>query len=119
MELQWDLLNSNFKNAKTASLVKENIRRISDGSSTHCADTLKLGLKKAFDLKMCVKLRCPNGYCAWYKDPVPVSSIGPDNHYCRKCLNHGQGFNFLTCTNCGYSITSNYTTCPSCQKRFL
>ena len=31
--------------------MKENIRKISDGSSPHCAGVLKLGFKKAFELK--------------------------------------------------------------------
>ena len=72
MEMECDLLISNFKNAKTIDLVNENIGRISGGSSSHSASALKLGLKKAFDLKKQspgVKLRCSNGNCAWYSNP--------------------------------------------------
>ena len=51
MELQCGLLVSSFRDQKTITRVKENIGRISDGSSSHCAGALKLGLKKAFELK--------------------------------------------------------------------
>lgn len=49
--MECDLLISKFRNSKTADLVNESIRHISSGSSPHSANTLKHGLKKAFDLK--------------------------------------------------------------------
>ena len=51
MELQCGLLVSSFRDQNTIARMKENIGRISDGSSSHCAGALKLGLKKAFELK--------------------------------------------------------------------
>ena len=42
---------SSFRGANTIARVKENIGHISNGSSSHCAGALKLGLKKAFELK--------------------------------------------------------------------
>jgi hypothetical protein len=51
MEMQCELLTSDFKEEKTIALVKDNIRGISDGSSSHCAGALQLGLEKAFELK--------------------------------------------------------------------
>ncbi|KAF9650018.1 hypothetical protein BDM02DRAFT_3128015 [Thelephora ganbajun] len=51
MEMQCELLISNLRDQKTIRLVKENIGHISDGSSSHCGGALKLGLKKAFELK--------------------------------------------------------------------
>ena len=51
MEIQCDLLVSNFNDQKTIALVKENIRQISHGSSSYRADALQLGLVKAFELK--------------------------------------------------------------------
>jgi hypothetical protein len=51
MEAQCDLLVSSFKDHKTIALVKENIRHISSGSSSHRAGALQLGLEKAFELK--------------------------------------------------------------------
>ena len=51
MEMECKLLTSNFKDSKTIGLMKENIGRISDGSSSHCAGSLKLGFKMAFELK--------------------------------------------------------------------
>ena len=50
-ELQCELLVSSFRDASTIARVKENIGHISNGSSSHCAGALKLGLKKAFELK--------------------------------------------------------------------
>ncbi|KAF9641851.1 hypothetical protein BDM02DRAFT_3133524, partial [Thelephora ganbajun] len=51
METQCELLISNFRDQKTIRLVKENIGHITDGSSSYCGGALKLGLKKAFELK--------------------------------------------------------------------
>jgi hypothetical protein len=56
MEMQCDLLVRNLKNPKTIALVKENIRHISDGSSSHCAGTLDLVLEKAFQPKKQAKV---------------------------------------------------------------
>ncbi|KAF9643565.1 hypothetical protein BDM02DRAFT_3132344 [Thelephora ganbajun] len=50
-EMQCELLVSSFKGPRAVALVKENIGRISDGSSSQCGNALKLGLKKAFELK--------------------------------------------------------------------
>lgn len=119
MEMQWDLLISDFENPKTAALVKENMRRVSDGSSTHCADTLKLGLKRAFDLRTCVKLKCDNGNCTWYKNPVSISSIGPDTSYCPVCISRGQGCKYLSCTYCGQKVIGYRASCEKCARRFL
>ena len=51
MEVQCDILVPELKSPKTITLVKENIRRMSDGSSSHCASALNLVLEKAFKLK--------------------------------------------------------------------
>ncbi|KAF9642138.1 hypothetical protein BDM02DRAFT_3264568 [Thelephora ganbajun] len=51
MEMQCELLISNFKDPKTIALVKENIGHISNGSSYYRSSALKLVLKKAFELK--------------------------------------------------------------------
>jgi len=49
--MQSDLLISKLGDPKTITLMKENIGHISDGSQSHRAESLKLGLKKALDLK--------------------------------------------------------------------
>ena len=51
MEMQWDLLTPNLREPERLALVKENVGLISSGFSPSCAGTLKLGLKKAFELK--------------------------------------------------------------------
>jgi len=123
-EMQFDLLISNSKNPKTIALVKENIGHISDGSLSHCAESLKLGLKKAFDLKKQkrqppgVKLRCSYSSCAWYNSHPPYSSIGSAT-YCQQCINRGWGHYYFQCVGCGYSRNSNYTSCQSCRKNFI
>jgi len=50
-ELQCELLVSTFRGSNTIARMKENIGHISEGSSSYCAGALKLGLKKAFELK--------------------------------------------------------------------
>ena len=123
MEMECELLTSNFKDPKTIPLVKENIGRISDGSSSHRTGALKLGLKKAFELKKQkrqppgVLLRCtgPNyGYdCEWANTPVSYSSVGSEI-YCPNC-----GSYYMQCSDCGYERTSNYASCQSCGKGFI
>jgi len=116
-EMQFDLLNSNPKNPKTIALMKENIGHISDGSLSHCAESLKFGLNKAFDLKKLkkyppgVKLRCSNGSCSWYSNHVSYLTLR--DYYCQSCRN------WMQCAGCGYNRTSNYTSCQSCRKNFI
>ena len=123
MEMECDLLVSNFRDPKTIALVKDNIERVSDGSLSHCADSLKLGLKKAFDLKKQkrqppgVKLRCNYSSCTWYNNYVSYSSVG-SNVYCTMCSRNGWGNRYFQCTSCWQNRTSNYTSCQYCGKRF-
>ena len=51
MEMECELFIPNLKNPQLVTLVTENIGRISNGSSPHCAGALKLGLRKAIELK--------------------------------------------------------------------
>jgi len=122
LEMECDLLVSSSQGPSTVALVKDSIRQASDGSSPHCAGALKLGLEKAFKSKKestFVKLRCPYGNCAWYRNPVACSSIGPGAYYCQMCINQGWGSRHFQCAGCGYNRTSNYTSCQSCGKRFI
>jgi hypothetical protein len=119
MEIQCDLLISNSKDPKTIVLVKENIARISDGSSSHSAGALKLGLEKAFELKKQkqqeqagVLLRCHNTSCTWHSNPVSYTSV-PANGVCGVCRNH-----WMLCVGCGNARTGNYTSCQSCGRTF-
>ena len=117
-EMEFELLISNAKNPKTIALVKENIGHISDGSLSHCTGSLKLGLKKAFDLKKQkrqppgVKLRCYNSNCSWHRNHVSLSNV-QSNCRCSNCNN------WMQCVGCGYNRTSNYTSCQNCAKRFI
>jgi len=127
MDMQCDLLISDFKNPTTIALMEENIGHLSDGSSPHCVSALNLGFKKAFELKKRnrgVLLRCLNTGCGWY-NPVSYASVG-SNVYCPHCYNnYGYNYNYgnrhyyLQCVGCGYQRTSNFTSCQSCKKKFL
>ena len=57
--MQCELLISDLKDPKTILLVKENIGRISGGSSSRSASALEFGLKKAFEFKK--QIRQPPG----------------------------------------------------------
>ena len=121
--MECELLISNFKDPKTIALVKENIGHISDGSSPHCAGALKLGLKKAFELKKQkrqppgVLLRCSRYGCARNTTPVSYSVIG-SNVYCQDCQ-YNYGTYYMQCVGCSYNRTGGYTSCQSCGKRFI
>jgi len=119
--MECELLISNFNDPKTIALVKENIGHISDGSSSHCAGVLKLGLKKAFELKKKkrqppgVKLRCIfYSGCAWYGKDIPYSSVGSR----LPCPDPTCGY-MMQCAGCGYQRDGAYASCQSCGKMFI
>ena len=122
-EMQCELLVSSFRNEATIERMKERVENFSDGSSPYCAGALKLGLKKAFELKKKKKhppgvlLRCSNYNCGWHSSPVSYSSVG-SNTYCQNCR-YSYGNYYMQCVGCGYQRTSNYTSCQSCGKRFI
>ena len=70
MEWQCELLVSSSRGANTIAGVKQNIGHMSDGSSSHCAGALKLGLKKAFELKKKWKGQPVYEYGVTPSDPV-------------------------------------------------
>ena len=125
MDMECDLLISDFRNPTTIALMQENIGHISDGSSPHYAGALNLGFEKAFELKKregYVLLRCSNSNCGWHKNPVPHSSVG-SNPYCSQCatFNRYNGYTNrypIQCTGCGYQRSSGYTSCQGCRKMF-
>lgn len=119
-EMECELLVSTLKDPKTITLVQENIRHSSDGSSSHRSGALKLGLRKALELKKQKKqqppgvlLRCGNYGCGWYHNPVPYSSIG-SNIYCQNC-----GGYYMQCVECGYDRNGDYTSCQNCGRSFV
>ena len=115
MEMQYDLLISNLKNEKTIALVKENIRRISDGSSSHCAGAPNLVLEMAVRSKKetkGVKLRCGHPRCTWGTNPVPYLYVGGSVYCCHS------GW-YLQCIGCGSSRNGNYSSCQGCGIKFI
>ena len=119
--MECELLVSSFKAPKTIALVKESIEHSSDGSSSHRAGALKLGLRKAFELKKqkrqpptppSVLLRCSGYNCVWHHNPVAYSSIG-SNVVCPNCRAY-----YMRCVDCGYDRTAVYTSCQGCGKNF-
>lgn len=117
MEMECEIFISNLKNPELVSLVDKNIRRISDGTSPHCAGALKLGLKKAVELKkqsMGVLLRCKGASCGWNKNPVSYSAVG-SSFKCQKCRRFD-----MMCAGCGEQGTnSSPTSCVRCGKKFI
>ena len=119
MEMECEVLISNFKDPKTIALVKETVGQISDGSSSHRASALKLVLKKGFELKKqkrqpsVVFLRCVLSGCGWHAINVPYKSVG-SNIYCLCCRRN----NYMQCTGCSHARTSTYTSCQNCGKTF-
>jgi len=121
MEMECDLLVSNFRDPITIALVKENIERISDGSSPHRTGALKLGLKKAFELKKRQKyvlLQCTRNGCAKYTTPASILFVGSDT-YCPDCRYQHYGNQYMQCTGCSNRRTGNYPSCQSCGKKFM
>lgn len=108
--MQCDLLVSNFKDQKTITLVKENIEHISNGSSSHRAAALQLGLEKAFEFKKrrgqhsVTQLRCSRLGCPSSINHVSYSSIGVDAVFCQTCSNLGHYNWYLLCAGCGYGV---------------
>ena len=123
MEMQCELLVSNFKDPKTIAHMKENIRRISNGSSSHCTRALKLGFKKALDLKKkgnCVSLQCSYTGCAWYAGGVLYSGLTARfDPYCQTCRGRAGWKHYLQCVGCKSLRTISCASCQSCGKRFL
>ena len=148
MEIQCNLLISSFKDPKTIRLMKENITRSSDGSSSHSAGAVKLGLKKAFELRrQAIELRKQQELAAELKKQqeqaaelekqknagvllrcsrvgcarynTPVTySVVGTNLYCQNCQ-YNYGNYYMQCVGCSYQRTANYTSCQSCSKNFL
>ena len=111
LEMECELLISNFKNPKTIELVGENIGRISRGSSSDAANALKLGLKKAFDRKKIspgVKLQGSYAGGAWYSNPGMYSTMTSYGTYCQMCSNQGWSY-YPQCPSCSYVRTGGYT----------
>jgi len=122
MEMECELLTSNFKDPKTIGLMKESIGHISEGSSSYCAGTLKFGFKKAFELKKkkerFVLLRCPRVGCTRNTIPLTHSAVG-SAIYCTDCR-YTYGSNYMQCTGCSRSRTnSSHVSCQGCGKKFL
>ena len=115
MGVECELLISNFRDPKTIGLVKEGIGRISDGSSPHCADALKLVFKRASELKIRhVALRCSYSYCSAHNEHISYTSAR-SGVYCPSCYGSR---NYLDCAGCGYNRTSSHRSCQNCCRKF-
>ena len=119
VEMQSDLLISKFKDPRTIAAVKEKIRHISDGTSSHRAGALQLGFEKAFELRgkkkqpqpQVVRLVCNNYPCPRRGMQVTCSSLS--NNCCPVCKS------FVECANCRQLRTGNYLSCLGCKMKFV
>ena len=112
MTMESDLFILSLKDPGLIGPVSGSIGRIADESPSHFAGALKLGLKKAVELKrqrMGVQLRCPrcgykvNTHTSWYQ-PLPCLNCPNDrwnNYYmkCAACLDRGVQHD-PQCKNC-------------------
>ena len=120
--MQCDLLTSNFKDWKAMSPIKKSIERIqqSGGSLSHCGGLLKLGLRKAFELKKQrrnppgVKLRCAYSGCQMYDTTISYSSARSNGLCPGPYINH-----WLDCAGCGSERVGDHASCVSCGKTFV
>ena len=106
------------------ALVRENVERISSVSSSLCVGTLKIGLKKAFELKRKnrqppgVMLRCPVRTCRRYDDHFLYAYVGV-GEICNVCLVERREISYLQCVGCGYTRKGVHATCEGCKENFL
>ena len=115
MEMECDLLVSKFKDPRTIASVKEKIRHISDGSSSHQAGALQLGFEKAFESRAKRKrpgaVVCNRQHCSRRGVQVTCSSLF--NNSCPSCKN------YMECANCGQMRPGSYVSCTSCGVKFV
>ena len=125
--MECELLVSSSKDPKMIARVKESIWHSADGSSSHRADALKLGLRKAIELIKQKKqppalpgvlLRCGNSTCEWHKNPVPLSSVGSNNVLCRMTHSRRPGTWYMQCASCGDMRFEEIAACRSCRRNF-
>ncbi|KAF9785410.1 hypothetical protein BJ322DRAFT_1063012 [Thelephora terrestris] len=122
-EVGWDLLIPNLKDSETFARVKENVGLMSSGPSSRCVGTLKVGLKKSFELKKQkrqpsgVKLRCSYLDCSQYHTYPSYSSLR--SYYCQLCMARNRWSPYLRCTGCTHVRDGNYTSCQRCGKKLI
>lgn len=110
--MQCGLLVLNFKSPKTVALVKEKIGHISDGSLSHRADSLKLGLKMAFRRKDGIMLQCYSRSCLLYNNHVSRFSVR-SNYSCSNCGS------LMECVGCRADWTDGNSSCRRCGKNII
>lgn len=114
--MQCNFLVQNREDPNTIALLKENIRRISDGSSSHSARALDLVLEKFFQSKKQgkgEKLRCHYYNCAWLGSLISYSSVR-FHVYCPMCEHC-----VLQCNGCGFKRISSSSSCQGCGRKFV
>jgi hypothetical protein len=121
MEMESEVFIPNLKTPRFIALVGEKIGQMSNGSSPHRAGALKLGLKRAIELRKermnVVQLRCGRPNCPWN---IPVAYAFAGQHiFCQDCLWGFESRNHLQCTGCGTQRTGIYPACRSCEKKFI
>ena len=129
-----ELFILNLKDPQLVGFVSGNIRRITDGSSSHFAGALKLGLKKAVEFKRRgngVLLRCPMSHCPRSINPVTYWFVGSNVH-CPNCPAPSpapwRGHNYpmykpmppcMQCAGCGVERAEDRQSCRNCSRRFV
>jgi hypothetical protein len=122
MEMQWEVLIPNLDDPKRFALVKDYIALMSSVPSSRCVSALKVGLKKAFELKRRrappdVGLQCSNSNCSRRLRHLSYSSIGTTS--CQSCAAKGLWNRYYQCTGCGYIRMGEFSSCQGCGGKFV
>ena len=125
-EMESRLLFSRFQSEATNLRMQEKFATAGASRSAHRADSLKLGLRSALDLKRReslsmsgVFLRCREQDCPGnrtYTSYPPAEAV--NNEFCRACFRVGRA-RPLFCVGCQQQRKARETQCQHCGKEFV
>lgn len=124
-----ELFILNLEDPQFVGFVGGDVRRIADGSSSHFAGVLKLGLKKAVEFKRRSNgalLQCTIPHCPRNTHPVTYCFVG-SNLYCPNCPVPRRDYNYsmykpvplYMCTGCRSRRNEDHQSCKQCSRRFV
>lgn len=106
------------KDPKFIGLMKRDIERTSNGSSSNLGGLLKFGFKKAVELKKQGRgtlLRCQSANCPRSTHPFSRSLLELEpNCGCPSC-----GYWYLSCASCGDFLGPGGSSCNTCGKKLI
>ena len=110
----------NLKDPQLIGMMSGDIGRVADGTPSHFASALKLGLKKAIELKRRSKgilLHCSEcGSQLYFKSDWYRTNYesGPP---CPSCLGSwSEAYNVMECDFCRQGVIGGYISCQNCKR---